>query len=383
MIFDQRDYEILRLCGLCRYLPTGLERRFAAPYFSPEAFASLREHGLIKQQSDNSSWKLTYDGRVILAKMGHEYAQDKRLDLKRPAYRRRLKNAMWNVMLFLAGIDVFLENAAELAGMDIGYLSSLMLRTDNNQRMLAGTRFLGILRMYDAAYVPYFLESEADWIVPGYEREIFTSQISALKGVRDTRLLLAGSSLEELWKAIHPAQLSEVLPRGMRCFDRALEELGYDFPLVPISCNGVTQLSLMKICRYRECLAQALGCSLQIPCQLLECDGIADGVPHIIAIDFNVKRIVRALRQIQRFDSGIIPKICCLPFQRSTMFKLLRRYGAQKAVVMAIDLQSLHDVFPEIEQEPPDQIPYISKEGEYVSANTGKAAKMAGEASAH
>ena len=114
-------------------------------------------------------------------------------------------------MLFLAGIDVFLENAAELAGMDIGYLSSLMLRTDNNQRMLAGTRFLGILRMYDAAYVPYFLESEADWIVPGYEREIFTSQISALKGVRDTRLLLAGSSLEELWKAIHPAQLSEVL----------------------------------------------------------------------------------------------------------------------------------------------------------------------------
>ena len=129
MIFDQRDYEILRLCGLCRYLPTGLERRFAAPYFSPEAFASLREHGLIKQQSDNSSWKLTYDGRVILAKMGHEYAQDKRLDLKRPAYRRRLKNAMWNVMLFLAGIDVFLENASELAGMDIGYLSSLMLRT--------------------------------------------------------------------------------------------------------------------------------------------------------------------------------------------------------------------------------------------------------------
>ena len=171
MIFDQRDYEILRLCGLCRYLPTGLERKFAAPYFSPEAFASLREHGLIKQQSDNSSWKLTYDGRVILAKMGHEYAQDKRLDLKRPAYRRRLKNAMWNVMLFLAGIDVFLENASELAGMDIGYLSSLMMRTDNNQRMLAGTRFLGILRMYDAAYVPYFLESEADWIVPGYERK--------------------------------------------------------------------------------------------------------------------------------------------------------------------------------------------------------------------
>jgi len=136
------------------------------------------------------------------------------------------------------------------------------------------------------------------------------------------------------------------------------------------------------MCRYRERLAEALGCSLQIPRQLSECDGIADGVPHIIAIDFNVRRIVRALRQIQRFDSGMIPKICCLPFQRSTMFKLLRRYGAQKAVVMAVDMQSICDVFPEIVREPPKQMPYINKEGEYVSANTGKAAKLAGEISA-
>ena len=382
VIFDRRDYEILRLCGLCRYLPTGLDRKFAAPYLAAEAFASLREHGLIKQQSDGSSWKLTYDGRVILAEMGHTYAEDKRLDLKRPAYRRRLRNALWNVMLFLAGIDVFHESAKSLAGMDTGYLSSLMLRTDDNQRMLAGTRFLGVLRLHDTAYVPYFLESEADWIVPGYERETFSAEISGLREVRDTRLILAGNSLEELWRAIHPAHPSEPLPRGMRRFDRALEELGCDFSLVPIGRNGVVQLSVMKLCRYRERLAEALGCGLQIPRQLSECDGIADGVPHIIAIDFNVKRIVRALRQIQRFDSGIIPKICCLPFQRSTMFKLLRRYGAQKAVVMAVDLQSICDVFPEIEQEPPKQTPYMNKEGEYVSANTGKTAKMACEASA-
>ena len=138
----------------------------------------------------------------------------------------------------------------------------------------------------------------------------------------------------------------------------------------------------MKICRYRERLAEALGCSLQIPRQLSECDGIADGVPHIIAFDFNVKRIVRALRQVATYDKAAIPKICCLPFQRSTMFKLLRRYSAQKAVIMAVDMQSICDVFPEIEQEPPKQTPYINKEGEYVSANMGKTAKMACEASA-
>ena len=383
MIFDRRDYEILRLCGLCRYLPTGFDRKFAAPYFAADAFVSLREHGLIKQQSDGTSWKLTYDGRVILAEMGHTYAEDKRLDLKRPAYRRRLRNALWNVMLFLAGIDVFCENAKSLAGMDTGCLSSLMLRTDDNQRMLAGTRFLGVLRMHEAAYVPYFLESEADWIVPGYERETFSAEISTLREVRDTRLILAGNNLEELWKSIHPAHPSEPLPRGMRRFDRALEELGCDFSLVPISRNGVTQLRVVKLCRYRERLAEALGCSLQVPHQLAECDGIADGVPHIIAIDFNVKRIVRTLRQVATYDKAAIPKICCLPFQRSTMFKLLRRYGAQKAVVMAVDMQSICDVFPEIEQEPPKQTPYMNKEGEYVSANMGKTAKMACEASAN
>ena len=140
--------------------------------------------------------------------------------------------------------------------------------------------------------------------------------------------------------------------------------------------------SYHKLCRYRERLAEALGGSLQVPRQLSECDGIADGVQHIIAIDFNVKRIVRALRQVAAYDKTAIPKICCLPFQRSTMFKLLRRYGAQKAVVMTVDMQSICDVLPEIEQEPPKQTPYMNKEGEYVSANMGKTAKLAGEASA-
>ena len=382
VILDTYDFEILRLCGICRYLPTGLRRKFGAPWFSTDVLHALQEHKLIKLQRDNSSYKLTYHGQELVAGMGYTYSEDSRMNIKRNAYRRKLMNATWNVMLSLAGIDIYSTKTSALADMDVGYISALTLRVDDSIRVLAGARFLGILKAQDAAYVPYFIKSEEDWIVPSYEREIFTSQIATIKGIRDTRLILAGNSLEELWRAIHPPHPSEPLPRGMRRFDRALEELGCDFSLVPISRNGVIQLSVMKICRYRERLAEALGCSLQIPRQLSECDGIADGVPHIIAIDFNVKRIVRALRQVAAYDKAAIPKICCLPFQRSTMFKLLRRYGAQKAVVMAVDMQSICDVFHEIEQEPPKQTPYINKEGEYVSANTGKTAKMACETSA-
>ena len=204
MIFDRRDFEVLRLCGLCRYLPTRLRLRFDSPLFAPGIFVTLRNHRLIKMQSDRSSYKLTYDGREILAEMGYTFPDDARMNLKRTAYKRKLKNALWNVTLHLAGIDIYACDAADLSRKENGYVSSLLLRKDNDMRVLAGTRFLGILKLGNTCYAPYYVESADDWIIPGYEREIYSSQIQTFKGAKQTRLILAGNSLEELWKYLRP-----------------------------------------------------------------------------------------------------------------------------------------------------------------------------------
>ena len=379
MVFDKYDYEFLKLCGLCRYLPVGLAGRYDAPYFSGSVISNLREHGFIKTQSDRLSYKLTFAGREILAEMGHTFPDDTRMDLKRPAYKRKLKNALWNITLSLAGIDVYSNKTHELAEMETGYISSLTLRADKNIRVLAGTRFLGILRIRDTVYIPYYLESEDDWIVPGYEREIFKSQIEAMKGIKKIKLILTGNTLEELWLHIHPRTQGEKLPRGMKRFDTALEELGYEYLLVPFNREGVVQIGFLKSYRNRERLAKAIGCETkQIP-YLSECDGTIGNTPYVIAIDFNVTRIVRALKQIEMYDNTLVPKICCLPFQKSTIFRLLKRYHCQRCVVMTIVKNNIYDIFPEFEKNAVTQEPYMTKEGKCIEASKRKNKKTAYE----
>ena len=243
MIYDNLDAAYLKLCGLCRYLPADLQRRYDSPVISRAVIANLEEHKLIKRQSNNLSFKLTWEGRDILAGMGYTFPVDARMDLKRPAYRRKLKNAEWNVLLFLAGIDVFGESVRRLNDSEMGYVSSLMLRADTNMRVLAGRRFLGILKMGNTAYIPYYADG---CMIPGFEREIFQSQLEPLNGITDIKLICIFETLEELWERTHPERRSEPGMRGLREMDRALEELGYEHLLVPFGRGGAMQMNLIK-----------------------------------------------------------------------------------------------------------------------------------------
>ncbi len=366
MIFDTVDCEILRLIGFCRYMPSGLQRRYDTPMFKRRVISNLQEHELIKKQSDGLSFKLTTRGRECLAGMGYEYPFDARMDLKKPSYRRKLKNAQWNVLMCLAGINIFYESAQALTGKDKGYTSSLILRSDKNMKVLAGTRFLGLLKLEDKIHIPYCIESEDDWIIPGYEKDIYSSQVQNIKNIKEIQLILTGETLEELWNYTHNQNRSVKLGTGRKTFKEALKELGSEYSLIPFGRDGVIQLKLMTIWRYRERIAKAIGCDTREIKNLSECDGMIDNVPYVIAVDFNIKRIVRALKQIERFNPKIVPRVCCLPFQKSTMFKLLKAYNAQKTAVVTIDKNNIYNIFPEVKEDVLKREPYMTKEGEYV-----------------
>lgn len=380
MLFDEYDFEFLRLCGVCRYVPTKLLRRYDAQCFSGNVISTLKKHGLIKMQSDKQSYKLTYEGKEILSEMGYSFPDDARMDLKRPAYKRKLKNALWNILLHLSGIDIYQSKVNMLAGMNVGYISSLTLRGDANIRVLAGTRFLGILKIDNTAYVPYYIETDEDWIIPGFERDIYRAQIDAIRNIADIKIILTGDSLEELWTNIHPESTAEAMTRGMKRFDIALEELGSEYLLIPFGRNGVLQMRILQIIRNRERIVRAMGCITNDEKPFPECDGVKDGIPYIVAVDFNVKRIIRALKQAEKYNRHIVPRICCLPFQKRVLFKLLKENNAQKSVVLAIDEESIYKIFPETESKTYNQIPYKTKEGEYINANERKIKKSDYEA---
>ena len=361
MIFDTVDFEFLRLTGLCRYMPSGICRKYDTPMFKRSVISNLKVHRLIKLMSDKMSYKLTKKGRDCLAEMGMTFAKDARTDLKKASYQRKLKNAQWNVLLTLAGIDVYYETAKKLATEECGYFSSLMLRADNMLKVLSCAKFYGILKIAETVYVPYYVENEESWIYPKFESEIYRSQTDSMKNVKDIRLILIGESLEELWAYINSAGEHREFGKGMKPFKKALEELACEYLLVPFGRDGVMQMSVLKIARYRERLAKAIGCTDTI--NLSECDGIRDGVPHIIAIDCNEKRIVRAIRQIEGYDKTLISRVCCLPFQKSTIIKIIKKNGLPKTIITPIPNSEIHKVFPEIKENEIKRAGYVTKEG--------------------
>ena len=66
MNFDIKDYRVLRLCGLCRYIPSDLWRYYNSELFSATSMFTLEDRGYIKMQTNGMSYKLTYKGREAL-----------------------------------------------------------------------------------------------------------------------------------------------------------------------------------------------------------------------------------------------------------------------------------------------------------------------------
>ena len=51
MIFDTVDYEFLKLCGISRYIPSGLQKVYDAPYLKRCVIYNLQEHVVIKSRA--------------------------------------------------------------------------------------------------------------------------------------------------------------------------------------------------------------------------------------------------------------------------------------------------------------------------------------------
>ena len=179
----------------------------------------------------------------------------------------------------------------------------------------------------------------------------------------------------------HPQNQSEKLPRGMTRFDRALEELGYDYSLVPLGRDGVAQLSLLRSWGYRESIANGLGYVDIIPSQLSMCDGMKDGVPCIIAVDVNIRRLIRTLKQCLQYDRSMIPMIYCFPFQKPVVLDMLKKYKTQRCLVQPIDKNKTVMYYSEPVDEVVFDEPYITKEGSKVSANEKKVERTNSKAS--
>ena len=90
---------------------------------------------------------------------------------------------------------MYFKTARDLSGIDCGYMSSLLLRSDNSLKVLSGTKFLGVLKIENTAYITYYVKERNSWMYPVFEREIFRSQVDSIREVKDIKLIIFGETL--------------------------------------------------------------------------------------------------------------------------------------------------------------------------------------------
>lgn len=313
MIYDVYDYNFLRLCGLCRYFPKNLQERYKSEMLGVNVYKNLQEFKMIKQQSNKQSFKLTRQGKAFLAEMGYSFPEDVKTSINRQSYSVKINNAKWVSLLHLAGINVFCRNLRELAEMEVGYISTHLLRDDTNRKSLAETKFLGLLKIRDTVYIPYYVEGADDWILQRFDRQIYTMFINELEGVKHVGHILLGETLEELSEYVINAKAVEKLPHGRIRFSEALERFEGDTVFMPLNTLGVLQMQFLKNSRNIMRFAKVLDYDgISSPnYSLFHCEK-PNGTPIYIACDGNMSKLKRALHQAEKAGYNFRPNVFTL-----------------------------------------------------------------------
>lgn len=332
MFYSNYDCDFLRLCGLCRYVPTDLHERFNSIIFRKEVISYMQEFKFIKMQSDKKSFKLTDKGRKVLWDMCWGFKQDARMNINRNGYKRKIDSAKLTILLHLAGINVFCETLRQLNKSEIGYIVKTEIYNEYEQKPLTNSRFLGLLKIYDTVYVPYYVEGYDDWLLPDYERETFMRLINEMHNVRNVKIMLVGESLMDLYQNVVCCDYPlEKLDRGKQYFRNALKKLRMDEVWVPLNQVGVLQMNIMTIPDYKERILNDLSAT-QPPPEYNLCDGIYKNWPVIISLDMNYRRTVPAIKQVARMENDK-PAVVCMEWQKEVYKKCLERYGKPFDVV--------------------------------------------------
>lgn len=365
MLLEKQELELLKLCAITRYLPCDLAGKYDLEIMNEEIIKLLIRNKCIKvTDGERKCYRLTGQGRDILTKAGFVFPKDVRAHKQGNIFNRRVIGAELDVILHCAGINIYAEAVQGLSKEDYTYIPSLTMRADGRNKSLAGTRFYGILRIKDTAYMFYQTDKADDGVFPMYEEMTFLNLIASIDGIRHIRIVIVSNTVEGLAGYL---MLNEK-PRmsgGMISFSELAERWKYEFYLLPRNTDGITQMKLMCMDNYKKDIAGLFGDTDNVPARLSRFDAVCGGKAYITAMDMNVSRVKQALEQT--LTVNVIPNIICLPYQRSTYQKMAVYYEYPKQMKFTvIHNDKINELFSSVL---PDK-KYIqaarSRDGEYV-----------------
>lgn len=259
MMLTDTELEMLKLCALGRFVPCSVAGKYDLPELRVSILNSFVRNGYLKiVKGEQKCYRLTRRGRDILYNAGYIYPDDSRPRKEGAIFNRRIINAEINALFHSAGIDIYAGTVEELSKSKCAYISSLTIRSQTKSKVLAGTRFYGILRMRDTAFVVYYVDSEHNAIFPNYEEQTFLNIISGIDDIKHIAVMLVCKDLKEITEIVYPDVITK-LNGGYVSFAELMNKWKYDFYMLPLNRDGQFQMRVSSVEGLRESIAERFG----------------------------------------------------------------------------------------------------------------------------
>lgn len=364
MFLNNTELELLKLCGIGRFMPCSIAGKYDLPELRTSLINSFVRKGYIKVvKGDERSYRLTRRGRDLLYRAGYRYPDDSRPRKEGEVFKRRIINSEINAVLYGAGIDIYMKSVEGLKDKDCAYISSLVIRSDAKSRVLAGTKFYGILRIGDTAYVIYYAKNEIDYIFPDYEEQTFSNLISGLAHIRHIVILILSKTVEGLMRIVFPDTIP-VLTCGHVSYAEVMRKWKYEFCMLPMNRDGMLQMRINSVEGMKGQIAAKFG-DTNVPSKLSCFDAVKDGKAFMVATDMNITKVSRGLEQTLYTDC--IPHIICLPYQRTIYQELAVRKQYPKLMKFTVlNRSKVIEQFPILGGVERELKPAKAANGEYI-----------------
>lgn len=300
MIYDRRDYGLLRMVGAYQWLPLAPLRASSILRDLCHEAELLSTLGLLTFSRSGEYLMLSPQGYQLLEGFGLQcHTTAKRPYSKSPTLRRRLEVGTILLTCLGAGIEPAYDKIDQLKRQPVFFPAFALRKGEGNLMNAAGCAGFG--HWGDTAYMALFVTRDALGFFMNNELGHLHNLASVFGENLNTpqALILAGESYRTVYEVLMRKTLSDRHgKKGYVDYSYAYPKLGIPAHLLSCDDTGALQLAIMRQPEYREHIARAaFGARWTAKDERLqEADGHVDGNPLVIAVDMDVRRLERVCK---------------------------------------------------------------------------------------
>lgn len=370
MLFSERDIDVLRLLCWCQYIRVADLQSI----FSAGEIKELISRNLIRQMKKSDVLALTSTGVAFVQRLFKDSIPNPSYTYRSSLIERRLRISKLALTAYRAGFQIFTSSPEELISSPSFFLTSVGRGKGVNS--WGSTRVAALARMGDLLCAIHYVCTGIGKIALTNELAAFSNQTAQFRKMRRA-LIFAGKDygdiLDELGTtAVEPNAKLIYYGDAYRCVR---------LPIHLLSCDdtGAMQLQLMAVPEYRQRLTRAAlqGAYEPPPNNAAAWDAIYRGMPFVLAVDMDLRRIDAALELADAAGCSQIA-IAALPGQVDAL--LASRYRETgRARVFDLTDQALEEVldYPPTLYKP-SKTQYLTQKGTVVDASFIQTGRKAG-----